>query len=293
MFEPRLQPNSCSDMRDDVTITILVQNSVHVAGLKAEHGFSLLIRSGGRKLLFDTGQSDLLLHNAQKMGLTLDDVDVVVLSHGHYDHTGGLETIYQAAPQATLFLHPSAVAPKFTANSDGTSRFIGLAPNSVELLRRPERKVVWTTKSTEVLPGFFVTGEIPRTNLFEDAGGRFFLDAGCTRRDPLVDDQALYFDTEAGLVVILGCAHAGVVNTLAYIRDLTQNRPFHAIVGGMHLGNAGPERMRSTIEAFRRWMPKHLILGHCTGATAVVQLWNAFPGCCSVCPVGTNIAFHQ
>jgi len=279
-------------MSEGVTITTLVENSVNVAGLRAEHGFSLLVRSGGKKLLFDTGQSDLLLHNAQKMGLLLEDVDAVALSHGHYDHTGGIETICQSAPLATFYAHPSVLGPKFAANSDGTARFIGLAPNSVQLLRKPERKVVWTTKPTEVLPRFFVTGEIPRTNLFEDTGGRFFLDAGCTRPDQLLDDQALYFDTEAGLVVILGCAHAGVVNTLAYVRDLTSARPFHAVIGGMHLCGAGPERMRATIEAIRRWTPKHLILGHCTGSSATAQLWAAFPGCCSGCPVGTSLLFR-
>lgn len=279
-------------MSEQVTITTLVENTVNVGRLRAEHGLSFLIRVSGRKLLFDTGQSDLLLHNAEKMGLALADLEVIVFSHGHYDHTGGIEAVCLVAPQARVFSHPGALGPKFTANLDGTSRFIGLAPSSVELLRKPEWRMRWTTKPTEVLPGFFVTGEIPRVNAFEDTGGRFFLDAGCTRPDPLLDDQALYFDTEGGLVVILGCAHSGAINTLAHIREVTHGRPIDTILGGMHLLAAGPERMKPTIEALRRWAPKRIIPAHCTGSSATAQLWAAFPGCCSACSVGTSLVFQ-
>jgi 7,8-dihydropterin-6-yl-methyl-4-(beta-D-ribofuranosyl)aminobenzene 5'-phosphate synthase len=279
-------------MSEQVTITTLVENTVNLGGLRAEHGLSFLVRAGGKKLLFDTGQSDLLLHNARKMGLALEDLDAIAFSHGHYDHTGGLEAVCQVALQARVFSHPAALAPKFTVNLDGTSRFVGLAPGSVELLRKPERRMTWTTKPTEVMPGLFVTGEIPRANAFEDTGGRFFLDTGCTRPDPLIDDQALYFDTEGGLVVILGCAHSGAINTLDYIREITHGRPVDTILGGMHLLAAGPERMKPTIDALRRCAPKRIIPAHCTGSSATAQLWAAFPGCCSSCPVGTSQVFR-
>jgi hypothetical protein len=128
-FEPPLPPNSWSDMRERVTITTLVENSVNVAGRRAEHGFSLLVRSGCKKLRFDTGQSDLLVPNAQKMGLVLDDVEAVVLSHGHYDHAGGIETICQSAPLAMFYAHPSVLGPNFAPNSDRTSRVSGLFHN--------------------------------------------------------------------------------------------------------------------------------------------------------------------
>jgi 7,8-dihydropterin-6-yl-methyl-4-(beta-D-ribofuranosyl)aminobenzene 5'-phosphate synthase len=278
-------------MSREVIITALVENCVNLPELGAEHGFSLLIKSDGRKLLFDTGQTQLITANATKLGLVLDDLDSVVLSHGHYDHTGGLATIMQAAPRARIYAHPSFVGPKFTLDQDGRSRFIGLAPGTVELLRRSESRITWTTKPTEVLPGIFVTGEIPRTNLFETTGGRFFLDAGCACPDPLLDDQALYFDTPSGLVIVLGCAHSGVVNTMAHIRDLQPSRPFHAIIGGMHLKSASPDRMRATIEAFRRWAPRQIFPGHCTGTSAFCQLSNAFPGACEPCPVGTSLSF--
>lgn len=278
-------------MTEGVTITALVDNTVNVGGLRAEHGLCLLIRVGQRQLLFDTGQTDLLVDNARKMGLALDGLEAIVLSHGHYDHTGGLEAVCREAPAARVFAHPAALAPKF-ANRGGTGRFIGLAPASVRLLRQPGGRATWTAGPTEVIPGVFVTGTIPRANDFEDTGGQFYLDAGCTQPDPLSDDQALFFDTQNGLVVVFGCAHAGVINTLDHIRDLAPGRPLDTLIGGMHLHAAGPGRMQSTLEALRRWAPKRIIPAHCTGIGATVQLWQTFPGCCSTCPVGSSAAFE-
>lgn len=280
-------------MPDTVTITTLVENTVNVAGLRGEHGLCFLLRADGRSLLFDTGQSDLLVHNARHMGLALENIEAIVLSHGHYDHTGGIAAALGAAPQAQLYCHPAAIEPKFGAYPDGSARYIGFAPPFIALARTPADRVLWTKEPHEIIPGIFATGEIPRTNDFEDSGGRFFLDAGCTRPDPLLDDQALYFDTDQGLVVILGCAHAGAVNTLEYISGLTGNRPIHAVLGGMHLVGAGATRMKRTIEALGRWSPRKLMPAHCTGSAAVAQLWASFPDCCCACPVGTNLVFHR
>ena len=279
-------------MSESLILTVLVENTVNIGGLRAEHGLAFLLRTGNRKLLFDTGQSDLLIHNARNMGLSLSDLDAVILSHGHYDHTSGLEAVGQISPQARLFLHPAALAPKFAADTDGSSRLIGMPDRAVEMLRKAGPRVVWTDKPTEVMEGVWVTGEIPRRTDFEDTGGRFFLDAARTHPDPLVDDQALYFDTDAGLVVVLGCAHSGVVNTLEYIREVTHGRLISTVVGGMHLLSASPKRMGKTIDAFRHWKIKKLVPAHCTGIPATARLWAAFPGRCAICPVGTSLLFQ-
>jgi 7,8-dihydropterin-6-yl-methyl-4-(beta-D-ribofuranosyl)aminobenzene 5'-phosphate synthase len=281
-------------MTKTLTLNVLVENTVSVGGLRAEHGLAFLLRSGNRKLLFDTGQSDLLIHNACHMGLSLSALDAVVLSHGHYDHTGGFEAVgHQTAPQAHIFLHPAALGQKFVADKDGSSRSIGMKADSAEILQKAMPRVVWTTQPTEVMEGVFVTGEIPRRNHFEDTGGRFFLDADCTRPDPLLDDQALYFDTPRGLVVVLGCAHSGVVNTLEYIHELTHGRPINTVVGGMHLLSASPERIELTVEAFRHWQIQKFVPAHCTGISAIARLWLAFPGYCSACPVGSRMDFER
>jgi len=280
-------------MSDSIVITSLVENTVNIGGLCAEHGLAFLIRAGGRKILFDTGQTDLLLTNSRKMGLPLEDVESIVLSHGHYDHTGGLSAIGGIAPRARLFAHPAALAPKFTANADRTSRFIGASSTSVAVFNEVDREVIWTSNPTEIRPGIFATGEIPRVNEFEDVGGRFYLDADCCQPDPLLDDQALFFDSADGLVVILGCAHSGVVNTVEYILAINRARPLFALIGGLHLLTASPDRMKQTIAALQRWAPRKIIPGHCTGQHAISQIWSAFPDRCAGCPVGTSFRFHQ
>ena len=280
-------------MKETIVVTTLVENSVHARGLLAEHGLAFHLQAGPRSLLFDTGQSDLLLHNALKLRISLANAEAIVLSHGHSDHTGGVDAARQAAPKARFFLHPAAPSPKFAGSPDGTGRPIGMDAASAETICKAAKRIVWTATRTEVMEGIFVTGEIPRQNAFEDTGGPFFRDEAGAQPDPLLDDQALFFDTADGLVVLLGCAHSGVVNTLEYIQHLTGSRPIHAILGGFHLLTATPERMEKTLAAFRRLDIQKLAPGHCTGLPALAQLWTAFPARCSSCAVGASWVFQR
>jgi len=280
-------------MNSEIRITILVENSVNTRGLQAEHGLAFHIQTERHQLLFDTGQSELLAQNARALRLDLRAVEAVILSHGHYDHTGGLKAVNELAPRARFYLHPAALSPKFAGQPDGTSRPAGMGEENVKVVRDAAQTVTWTQSSTQVVDGIFVTGEIPRQNNFEDTGGRFFLDEACSQPDPLVDDQALFFDTREGLVVVLGCGHAGVVNTLEHVQRITGNRPIRAVIGGLHLLNANEERMNKTLEAFRRWNIQQIVPGHCTGMAAVTQLWTAFPGRCASCATGTSLIFSN
>ena len=274
-----------------VRVTTLVENTVYERGLLGEHGLAFWIQAGRRSVLFDTGQGMALQHNAQSLGVHLESVETVVISHGHNDHTGGLLTMVQLAPQATIHVHPAAFGHKYARNADGTSRDVGMSSLAEEILRQHADRVLHTEKPTEVCDGVFVTGTIPRLTGFEDTGGPFFLDANCRTPDPLSDDQALFFGSSQGTIVLLGCAHAGVVNTLHYVRKLTGDKPIHAVMGGMHLKHAAPERMEQTIEALRQLEIERLGPAHCTGSNAEAQLRAAFPGKCFSCPAGAIMEF--
>ena len=149
--------------------------------------------------------------------------------------------------------------------------------------------VFWSEKPTEVMPGLLVTGPIPRNTDFEDVGGAFYVDENCEKADTLPDDQAAFFDTPRGLVVILGCSHAGVVNTLNYVVKLSGNKHIDSIAGGLHLLNASQSRIEQTINAFRGYGMRNIGLCHCTGAEAARKICNAFPGQCYTCSTGERV----
>ncbi|MFW6153586.1 MAG: MBL fold metallo-hydrolase [Planctomycetota bacterium] len=275
----------------DLRVTLLVENTAGRRGLLGEHGLALWIERGDTHILFDTGQGEVLLHNASQLDIDLATADAIVLSHGHYDHTGGLagalETLGRTIP---LYAHPAAFEPKYARNPDGTGRAIGIpaadarAANDLADLR-------WVDRPTEIGGGITLTGPVPRTTDFEDTGGAFFTDAACTTGDPLTDDQAAFVDTPAGTVALLGCAHAGVINTLRTIRRLTGGRPIHAVLGGMHLLNASPERMDRTIAELDLLDIPRLLPCHCTGPAAVARLRREWPDRCEACPTGTVVTF--
>ena len=280
-------------MTETIRMITLVDNTSNHPSLLAEHGLAFWIEYGPHKILFDTGASNIIQTNAMMLGIDLSQTEAVILSHGHYDHTGGLMRVLDNAPNAKMYLHPDAVKPKFSCRDNQPCRPIGMPALTVLHLREhnPALDIQWTTESQEIFPGLWSTGVIRRITDYEDVGGPFFLDALRSEPDPLLDDQALFFESKQGLVVILGCAHAGVVNTLHHIMDLTGQKQFFAILGGMHLGSASPKRIARTLEAFRIHKVEHIGTAHCTGSKAAAQLLNAFPDRCFACSVGTKIEF--
>jgi 7,8-dihydropterin-6-yl-methyl-4-(beta-D-ribofuranosyl)aminobenzene 5'-phosphate synthase len=273
-----------------VRITLLAENTAVGRGILGEHGLSWLIEAGGRRVLFDLGQGMVLARNAAAIGVDLADVEAIVLSHGHYDHVDGWTVLPEAVKKVPVYLHPAALEEKFQGKGGGRMERVNdpavlRAIGSEALARRSSEGPV------EVVEGLWATGEVPRETGYEDTGGAFFLDQDGTRVDPLADDQSLFFRTEAGLVVVLGCAHAGVVNTLRHVRRLCPDRPLHAVVGGMHLVNAGGERLERTIADLRDLAPDWLGPNHCTGEAAVAALTAAFPGRILSCHAGRTLTF--
>ena len=275
-----------------ITITLLVENTARGVGVLGEHGLAWWIDTGSHCVLFDTGQGQALTHNASRLGFDLSKADAIVLSHGHFDHVGGLEQVLTVAKNATLYFHPRAIEPKYTGSDrKPRGRRISIDFMETEAFRASERRVVITSDPVEVVPGVWMTGEIPRTNNFEDTGGPFFLDEAMTQPDPLLDDQSIFIPTAQGVVVVFGCAHAGSVNTLGHIASLTKNSPVRALFGGLHLESAAPRRIDETVRALRVCNPKKMGFCHCTGFHALRRLWDEFPDSCVQANAGMRIEF--
>ena len=277
--------------KNAITITTLVNNSAP-DNLQSEHGLSFWIEFEGKHILFDTGQSDIIVKNAKLLNINLASAEAIVLSHGHYDHTGGIPAVVNIARKVDIYLHPEALKPKFGRKNNET-KVIGMPDLSKQVVLRlaGNKKVILTKTPTEASKGLFITGSIPRKTSFEDTGGDFYLDENCTILDNLPDDQAVYFKTDKGLVVLLGCGHSGVVNTLDYILKLTGEKRIYAVLGGMHLLHASSERIDMTIKALKKYDVQELGLAHCTGDNAMEQLKKAFPGQSFDCLVGTQRKF--
>jgi 7,8-dihydropterin-6-yl-methyl-4-(beta-D-ribofuranosyl)aminobenzene 5'-phosphate synthase len=279
-------------MAGSLRLTVLVENNVSRADLRPEHGFAVWIETDAGRVLFDTGQGGALVPNAQELGVDLSTADAVVLSHGHYDHTGGLPGALNAAPHAAVFAHLAAFEPKYALGEGGAARSIGMPAKAAQALARHAGDLIETARPTEILPGLFVTGQVPHTTDFEDTGGPFYLDEACTRPDPLLDDQALYFTSIEGVVIVLGCAHAGVVNAMRHVATITGADTIHCVLGGMHLVNASDERIDMTAAAFRDLGVASLGPAHCTGERAIARFRGEFADRLFPCAAGWSRDFR-
>lgn len=260
-------------MPSHVRITLLVDHqSVH-PDLETEHGLSFLVEADDDVLLFDAGASDAAFRNAERLGTPWRRITRIVLSHGHRDHTGGLGAFLRALPEAHVYLHPRAMGPKYSLHPGQPPRLLSMPDEIHLLLQARMEQLHWSTAPMRLGEGIGLSGPIPRRHPEEVVSGPFYLDQEGREADPLEDDQALWFPTDQGLVVVLGCAHAGVANTLDHIRAVTGEASVRAVIGGLHLSAAPELRIQSTFSALREAGIRRIAPAHCTGraATALIQ----------------------
>jgi 7,8-dihydropterin-6-yl-methyl-4-(beta-D-ribofuranosyl)aminobenzene 5'-phosphate synthase len=257
--------------------TILLDDSAGDEDLRPMHGLSVWIEADHLRVLFDTGQGATAMENARRLGLEPAEIDAVAISHGHNDHTGGLPEVLSSCKKAHLFVHPAALRERYSRSADGTVRAAGFPLGAGELFAARKEYVHWTNAVTHMQPAVFMTGEIPRTRPTEAPAGGFFLDPECRTSDTLQDDQALAFETADGVVLFLGCSHAGVANTLACALRASQTGRLRAIIGGMHLSEASPEAIVSLGDAIEKLHPQLISPCHCTGDAAREHLARRFP----------------
>ena len=255
-------------MKNTLKITVLVDNNA-LDYLKKEHGFSMLVEFEDKKILFDTGQCDSLVENAKSLKVDLSEIDFIVLSHGHYDHTGGLLDALRLSPDATVCMNRWCLVDRYSIRQ-GIPKSISMNQNArTMLLALPEKQLISVDKPIYMTGRVGLTGPIPRLTDFEDTGGPFFLDKSGSTPDLIEDDMAMWVKTDCGLVILVGCSHSGIINTLDYILKITNETKVHTLIGGFHLVNADEVRINKTIDALNlQFEIKNLIPCHCTGKNA-------------------------
>lgn len=277
-------------------ITCVVDNaakrSSHFWG---EHGLAFLIETENDRILFDAGQSGtVLLHNLAILGIEPGDLTALALSHAHGDHTGGLASLLERAPGLPLFAHPDLFRERFSRRGEKV-KSIGLSLTRGALAERADLHL--SAEPTEIAPGVWTTGEIAPRPEPEGRSARHLVRQGDGwAPDPYRDDMALVLETGRGrspepvegLVVICGCCHAGLLNTLAHVRRTFGDEIF-AVAGGFHLADADEAQLRHTIEVLKMYGSPRLYPNHCTGERAYVALASAFGDRVALCPAGTTL----
>jgi 7,8-dihydropterin-6-yl-methyl-4-(beta-D-ribofuranosyl)aminobenzene 5'-phosphate synthase len=273
-------------MDDSFRIRVLMENQAGACGLRSEHGLSFWIEeAGGASVsLFDTGQSGALIENARLMDLDLQRIQRIALSHGHYDHSGGLAFLGDLAASVPVHAHGLVEQTRYSIRPSTGVRMIGMPQAAVAELGR--RQWVKTQVKSRFSEQLWLTGAVPRVHALEDVGGPFFLDADGQVPDLIEDDQALWFISSRGLVVLLGCAHSGLINTVNLCMEQSGIRHLHAIIGGLHLLEASQARLDATYEALLQWKPEVLAPCHCTGSAPMEHLRREFASF-RVCEAGS------
>jgi 7,8-dihydropterin-6-yl-methyl-4-(beta-D-ribofuranosyl)aminobenzene 5'-phosphate synthase len=260
-------------------ITVLCENSVGRMIGSGEHGFSAFIETDQGNYLFDTGNGHAIVSNSLALGKDLKSLKKIFLSHGHNDHTGGLAEVLKLKGPVEVHGHPDVFVDRISVSQqDGkeTRRFAGMIYKRT-YLEFLGAHFVLNTEFKEIEPGVFLTGEVPRQTTFEKQDQRLKREfEGKRTQDTLPDDQSLVLDTSEGLVLVLGCAHSGMINITRHVMNKMGKNRFHLILGGTHLDFLTPEQLEDSIKILKTMTIETIGVSHCTGLRAAARLGQEF-----------------
>ncbi len=278
----------------ETTITILVDNTAGGRGTVAEHGFAVWISRGDEQTLFDTGAGKALSINAKSMEKDFRDIRRVILSHGHWDHTGGLKDVLDIRGTTEIIAHPGIFEERFVArtrNGKTEYRAVGI-PFSREELEQAGARFLLTREYHEFSPGMWFSGEIPRPQGWQSSDPRLVIKHDEEYiLDPFVDDVSLLLETESGSVVILGCAHAGTDTILEYLSNKSGYTSFYAVIGGTHLMRSNEQQVNRIIGIFEKYQVQKVVTTHCTGFSAMARMYYHFGDRFKVAHVGAKFRY--
>ena len=258
-----------------VRVTVLCENSVIVPfGVIGEHGFAAFIETDKGNFLFDTGQGKGILSNADILGKDLSTIKYLVLSHGHYDHTLGIPQVLIKKSPLDIYAHEDIFLDRFWIKENMPPKYIGI-PFKKEYLESLGANFKFVRDFTEIEQDVFLSGEIPMETSYEKVDVNMkILKNGNFYQDNLKDDFSLAIDTPKGLVILLGCAHAGMVNILNHFIEKTRKEKIFAVIGGTHLGFASDEQIENTLNVLDKYKIEKLGVSHCTGLAISAKLFN-------------------
>lgn len=272
-----------------VKATVLCENSVFSQrGAIAEHGWAVLLETADSSFLLDTGQGQAIINNAQVLKKDLSAIRAIILSHRHFDHTGGLLKVLNERGKVDVYAHPDLFKEAFSTRG-GKITEIGV-PFNRSALEYKGANFIFNKDFREIAPDLFITGEIPRRTEYEHGDKDQVIREGAGYvKDPIFDDQSVVIKTGQGLFIVLGCAHAGIINTIEHAIKMTGEERIHTIMGGTHLGPVEEEQRAKSLKDLRKYNIQHLAVSHCTGLPTAVKLAQEYGERFMFCNVGTVV----